>query len=128
MLGEEKLKVITGQPPYPISPAVIRQVSRDCLVSYRGCCYSIPSEWAGKSVWVREISGERLVISAGNKIISEQPMEMILKRTVINEAHYASLRGRPRLKPIKVIPRFEAAVVNVEYRSLREYAALTEVE
>jgi transposase len=95
MLSEEKLKVSVGRPPYPVSPAVLRQVSRDCLISYRGCGYSVPAEWAGKNVWVREISGERLVISAGNKIISEQPLEMVLKRTVINEAHYLSLRGRP---------------------------------
>lgn len=127
MLKEEKLQVISGQPPYPINPALLRQVSRECLVSYRGCCYSVPAEWAGKSVWVREISGERLVISAGNKIISEQPLEMILKRTVINEAHYISLRGRPHLRPVKVIPRFEPAVVEVEHRSLSEYAALAEV-
>jgi hypothetical protein len=87
----------------------------------------VPAEWAGKNVWVREISGERLVISAGNKIISEQPLEMVLKRTVINEAHYASLRGRPHLRAVKVIPRFEPAALEVEYRSLKEYAALAEV-
>jgi Mu transposase, C-terminal domain len=127
MLKEEKLKVTLGRPPYPVSPAILRQVSRDCLVSYRGCGYSVPAEWAGKSVWVREISGERLVISAGNKIISEQPLEMVLKRTLINEAHYLSLRGRPHLRPVKVIPRFEPGMVEVEHRSLSEYAALAEV-
>lgn len=128
ILPEEKLKVTIGRPSYPISPVVLRQVSRDCLVSYRGCCYSVPAEWAGKNVWVREISGERLVVSAGNKIISEQPLEMVLKRTVINEAHYLSLRGRPHhLSPVRVIPRFEPASLEVEHRALSEYAALAEV-
>lgn len=127
VLPEEKLKVIAGRPPYPINPAIVRMVSRDCLISYRGCCYSVPAEWAGKNVWVREISGERIVVSAGNKIISEQPLELVLNRTVINEAHYSSLRGRPRPSAVTVVPRFEAALLDVERRSLSEYAALAEV-
>jgi hypothetical protein len=57
MLKEERLNPVAGRPAYPTNPAVIRLVSRDCLVSYRGCCYSLPAEWAGKNVWVREISG-----------------------------------------------------------------------
>jgi transposase len=127
MLKEEKLKPVSGRPPYPTHPAVIRPVSRDCLVSYRGCCYSLPAEWAGNNVWVREISGEKIVVSAGNKIISEQPLEMVLKRTLINEAHYSSLRGRPHFSPLKVLPRMESPTEEVEHRSLSEYATLAEV-
>jgi len=127
MIKEERLKSVIGRPAYPTHPAVLRPVSRDCLVSYRGCCYSLPAEWAGKNVWVREISGEQIVVSAGNKIISEQPLELVLKRTVINELHYASLRGRPRLSPVRVIPRMVSTMEEVEHRSLSEYAALAEV-
>ncbi len=39
MLKEEKLKAIAGRLPYPTNPAALRAVSRDSLVSYRGCCY-----------------------------------------------------------------------------------------
>ena len=127
MLKEEKIKLITGRSPYPANPAVLRMVSRDSLVSYRGCCYSLPSEWAGKTVWVREVSSERIIVSAGNKIITEQPLEGTLKRTVINEDHYARLRGRPRLKPVRVIPLIASPEHEVEHRPLSEYAALAEV-
>ncbi len=126
-LREEKLKPLTDRPPYPSYPAVLRTVSRDCLVSYRGCCYSVPAQWAGKTVWVREVSGNRIVVSAGNIIISEQPLEPVLKRTVIHEAHYASLRGRPRLRPVKVLPRIETPHYDVERRPLSDYAAVAEV-
>jgi hypothetical protein len=61
------------------------------------------------------------------EIQTSLPLEMVLKRTVINEAHYLSLRGRPHLGPVKVIPRFEPGVVEVEQRPLSEYAALAEV-
>lgn len=127
MLKEEGLQPIAGKPPYPTNPAVLRIVSRDCLVSYGGCRYSVPAEWAGKNVWVRAVSGERIVVSAGGKIISEHPLEPILKRTIINQAHYASLRGRPRRKRVRVIPRIDSPRLEVEHRSLAEYEALVEV-
>jgi len=76
---------------------------------------------------VRAVSGDRIVVTAGGHIISEQPLEPTLKRTVITDAHYASLRGRPRLSPVKVIPRIEPPSLEVEQRSLTEYEALLEV-
>ena len=127
MLKEEGLKPVAGKSPYPINPAVLRVVSRDCLVSYGGCRYSVPAEWAGKSVWVRAVSGERIVVSAKGQIISEQPLEPVLKRTRITDEHYASLRGRPRLKPVRVMPRIEAPTLEVERRSLTEYEAVAGV-
>jgi len=45
-------------------------------------------------VWVRAVTGDRIVVSAKGQVISEQPLEPTLKRTVITDSHYASLRGR----------------------------------
>lgn len=127
MLKEEGLQPLVDKPPYPVQPAVLRVVSRDCLVSYGGCRYSVPAEWAGKSVWVRAVSGEKVVVTAQGQIISEQPLEPVLKRTVITDSHYASLRGRPRLKPVRVIPQLKPPTLEVERRSLTEYESLVEV-
>jgi hypothetical protein len=55
------------------------------------------------------------------------PLEPTLKRTVITDSHYASLRGRPRQKPVRVIPRLEPPMLEVQRRPLTEYEALTEV-
>lgn len=127
MLKEEGLQPLAGRAPYPASPAVLRHVSRDSLVSYGGCRYSLPAEWAGKNVWVRAVTGDRIVVSAKGRIISEQPLEPTLKRTVITDSHYASLRGRPRLAPVRVIPRLETPLFEVQRRPLTEYDALVEV-
>jgi hypothetical protein len=110
-----------------VYPAVLRTVTRDCLVSYRGSQYTLPSEWAGKQVWVRPISGDRVVVSAGGKVILEQALEPVLKRTVINDTHYASLRGRSRPKIVRHEPRIEPPSVDVERRPLTVYQALMEV-
>jgi len=127
MLKEEGLQSVAGRPPYPTSPSALRHVSRDCLVSYGGCRYSVPAEWAGKNVWVRAVTGDRIVVSAKGQIISEQPLEPTLKRTVITDSHYASLRGRPRQKPVRVIPRLETPLFEVQRRPLTEYETLAEV-
>ncbi len=127
MLKEEGPQPVAGIHPYPAFPAVLKPVSRDCLISYGGWRYSVPAEWAGKSVWVRSVSGDRIVVSAKGQIISEQPPEPVLKRTVITDSHYVSLRGRPRLKPVRVMPRIEPPTLEVERRPLSEYEALLEV-
>ncbi len=126
-LKEEGLTVIAGRQPYPVHPAVERLVSHDCLVSYAGCRYSVPAEWASKSVWVRQVSGERLVVSAGGVVITERPIEPVVRRTVIDPAHYASLIGRHHYREVKVVPRIEPPALDVERRSLAEYQVLAEV-
>ena len=127
MMKEEQLQQVAERRPYPTYPAALRVVSRDALVSYGGCRYSLPTEWAGKSVWVRGVSGDRIVVTAQGRVISEQPLEPVLKRTVITDSHYASLRGRPRPRPLRVIPRIEPPSLEVERRSLFEYEALLKV-
>lgn len=126
-LKEEALTPIGGRQPYPVHPAVERVVSHDCLVSYSGCRYSVPAEWAGKPVWVRQVSGERLVVSAGGVVITERPIEPVFRRTIIDPAHYASLIGRPRYREVQSVPRIETPLLDVEHRSLAEYEALAEV-
>lgn len=128
MLAEEGLQPLAGRPAYPTYPASPRLVSRDCLVSYGGCRYSVDAKWAGKQVWVRAVSGDRVVISAKGEIISEQPLEPVLKRSVFHDADYHSLRGRPRLRPVRVIPMIERPPLEVERRPLTEYQALLEVK
>ena len=74
MLKDEDLAPVAGLPAYPVHLAVQRLVSRDCLVSYGGCRYSVPAEWAGKSVWVRLVRDDRVVVTAGGQVISEHPL------------------------------------------------------
>ncbi len=124
VLPEEGLLKVTGRMPYPTQPAVLRVVSRDCLVSYKGCCYSVPAQWAGERVSVTPLSGERIVVSARGEVICEHPLEPVLKRTVLQDGHYAPLRGRARRRPLPVVPRIEPPSLEVQRRSLAEYEAL----
>ncbi len=126
-LPEEGLVQMTERAPYPTQPAVHRLVSHDCLVSYGGCRYSVPARWVGERVLVTVVSGERIVVSAKGEVIAEHTLERVLKRTVLLDEHYASLRSRSRTRPLRAMPRIEPPSLEVQRRSLAEYEALAEV-
>jgi hypothetical protein len=86
----------------------------------------VPAQWANKSVWVRLVSQDRIVVTAGSQVISEQPLEPVLKRTILNDRDYDTLRGRPHYLEVKVLPMIEPPHIDVERRPLSEYQAVAE--
>ena len=50
-------------------------------------------DWAGKSVWVRLVRDDWVVVTAGGQVISEHPLEPVLRRTVIDDVHHDSCGG-----------------------------------
>jgi transposase len=78
--------------------AQTRKVSWDCTVSYGGTPYSVPSEYAGQTVWVLVSQGrELLVLDARQATLTTHELSAVKGRAVIKSEHYAGLRqGRPR--------------------------------
>lgn len=78
--------------------ALARKVSWDCLISYGGSRYSVPAPYAGKLVWLLPSRGANLVVhNSKREAIAEHALSRVKGATVINPAHYASLRrGTPR--------------------------------
>lgn len=64
---------MNGEPAYDTSYVSHRQVSKDCLVSYRGNRYSVPHAHAGRSVAVREPLGT-IRIFYQHDLIAERPL------------------------------------------------------
>ena len=91
MLKEEGLAAMVGLPAYLVHLAVQRLASRDWLVSYGGCRCSVPAERASKNVWVRLVRDDRVVVNAGGQDISEHPLEPVLRRPVIDDAHHETI-------------------------------------
>ena len=48
------MQMVNGRPDYPYVDDELRKVARDAYVAWRGSRYSVPWEYAGKEVWVRE--------------------------------------------------------------------------
>jgi transposase len=75
------------------SREVFRHVSWDSLISFEGSRFSVPTDYAGKDVWVRTSQGKYLDIYAqdGN-LICRHTLSQKKGTTVLVEEHYAKLR------------------------------------
>ena len=73
--------------------ALSRTVSWDCLVSYRGCRYSVPATQAGQLVWLLPSRGTHLLIlDARREVLVEQQVSATQGTIVMLEEHDAPLR------------------------------------
>jgi transposase len=75
------------------SNEVFRHVSWDSLISFEGSRFSLPTDYAGKNVWIRTSQGRYLDIYAqdGN-LICRHSLSQRKGATVLVEEHYAKLR------------------------------------
>jgi len=73
--------------------ALSRKVSWDCLVSYRGCRYSVPATQAGTLVWLLPSRGTHLLILDARREVLVEHQVSAQKGTIVMLAeHYAPLR------------------------------------
>ena len=77
------------------SKECFRKVSLDCLVAYRGSRYSVPWQYASKSVWLRPTLDSKLEILAqtGETLASHQ-LAKKKGASIIDMSHYAGLREK----------------------------------
>ncbi len=90
--------------------AVVRKVSWDCLVSYRGSRYSVPAPYAGKLVWLLPSRGTHLlVLDARRELLAEHALSATKGALIMCDDHYAPLRRGPAKTYVVLAERFLAA-------------------
>jgi DNA replication protein DnaC len=62
------MQPFSGRPPYPYSDDELRKVARDAYVSWQANRYSVPWQYVGKEVWVREQANQVEVHYGGERI------------------------------------------------------------
>ena len=73
--------------------ALSRKVSWDCLVSFRGCRYSVPATAAGTLVWLLPSRGTHLlVLDARREVLVEHRLSATKGTITMLPEHYAPLR------------------------------------
>jgi len=87
-LKQEKLNPLIRE--YIIDKINLRRAGKDCLISYSGNQYSVPSEYAGKDVAVVAL-GNMLAAYHEGKQIAVHRLSYIKKDMVVNPAHYQRL-------------------------------------
>ncbi len=67
----------------------MRKVTLDCLICYRSNRYSVPYQFAGKTVWLLPYKGITLkVYSQKGDLIAEHSLSLKKGQIIINKAHY----------------------------------------
>ena len=87
-LKREKLNLLKRE--YIIDKINLRRVQKDCLISYAGNHYSVPSEYAGKDVAVVALDN-MLAAYYGGKQIALHRISYQKKDMVVNARHYRRL-------------------------------------
>ena len=70
-----------------------RRAGSECLVRFDSNSYSVPSEYAGKSVSIR-VFAERLVLAVNGKTVAEHVRSFEKGRYILDPLHYLSLLER----------------------------------
>jgi transposase len=112
------LQPLDGRPPYPYIDDELRKVARDAYVSWQGSRYSVPWEYAGRSVWVREC-GREVEVHYGRERIARHGRAA--RHVVVTQAEHH--RGIPlgARNERKILIRIQDTAPVVEIRPLAAY-------
>lgn len=89
----EQLQSLGDKPDYDTSLICFRRASKDCFVSYEGNYYSVPSQYAQKTLELKETeSGWLRVLHAQDDEIARHQLLSGHGRRSIEPAHYAQVR------------------------------------
>ena len=89
-LKSENLKTLTSIPPYVVRREEVRKVTRDGYVSHQGNRYSVPYQYAGRSV-VLEIQGDRMTVRLGSECLCSHVVVPGRFRMVREKEHFKGL-------------------------------------
>lgn len=124
--ARERLTPLGARPPYHRERVGHRLVPADALVAIAASRYSVPVQYVGTQVRIRETS-QGYEILHGEVVIARHPRAG-RHQVVMDPAHYAGLLRPGRLHP-PTPPRFDPrypAASDVAVRDLAVYAALVE--
>jgi transposase len=90
LFGQEALTPCTAAPVYRFLDPVSRQVNWEAMVRFQGSRYSVPPQFAGKTVHVAAAGGQ-IVIRAEDAIIAEHRQAAEPGQSIVHKEHLAEL-------------------------------------
>ena len=122
--GEDRvnLHAVNGRASYPYRDDEQRKVARDAYVSWQGSRYSVPWQYAGKEVWVREQGGEVEVRYGAERVAWHAQSATRHQVVTQNEHHQGIPLGSPRNG--KTLIHIQQSAPVVEQRPLEAYESV----
>jgi transposase len=117
------LQPLNGRLPYPYAEDELRRVARDAYVAWQSSRYSVPWQYAGKEVWVRE-QGREVEVRYGAERIAVHRSALRRHEVVTQAEHHEGIPlGAERRNGKTLIQLRETAPV-VEIRPLAAYESV----
>lgn len=132
----EHLLPLAGKPDYDTSLIAFRRSTKDCFVSYEGNYYSVPADYARKTLQVKETEdGQLIILDIDDEEIARHRLAEGHNLRVAVSTHYAHLRctSRPARRrgaiqlPAPQSEPFLPTAPEVETRPLAWYEQVLEV-
>jgi len=101
----EHLQPLVGKPDYDTSLIVFRRATRDCFVSYDGNYYSVPWEYARKTLKLKETEdGQLILLNPQDQEIARHRVRNGHNQRIAVAAHYENIRSgsRPARRPMAI--------------------------
>ncbi len=117
-----KLQPVNGRPACPNRDDEQRKVARDAYVSWQGSRYSVPWQYAGKEVWVREQGGDVEVRYGAERIALHAQAAGRHQIVTQSEHHQGIPLGNARTG--KTLIHIQQGAPVVEQRPLEAYESL----
>jgi transposase len=119
---QKSLCPVDGRGPYAYRDDEQRKVARDAYVSWQGSRYSVPWQYAGKEVWVREQGGAVEVRHSAARIALHAPARQRHQVVTQSEHHHGIPLGGPSAG--KTVVHIQQGAPVVEQRPLAAYETL----
>lgn len=120
------------KPLYQVRQWELREVSKDCFISYQQNKYSVPYRYAGQRVKVHETNEGMLELYDEYERIAVHPLLDGRHQMTMKSEHYQGLPGTKKEQETNLhglaTPDSPTPIPTVESRSLAIYAALEEGE
>ncbi len=119
---QQQLQPMGNRPPYACADDRLRRVARDAYVAWNATRYSVPWQYAGREVWVREKAGQIEIHCGAEKIAVHARAER--HRVVTHADHHRGIPlGRER-RSDKIVVHMRSAAPTVETRPLAAYESV----
>jgi transposase len=118
-----KLQAIHGRLPYPYRDDEQRKVARDAYVSWQSSRYSVPWQYAGKEVWVREQDGQ-VEVRYGAERIAVHASAVKPHEVITHKEHHEGIPLGGGSRSGKTLVHIQQGAPVVEQRSLAAYESL----
>lgn len=116
------LQPVQGRPAYPFADEEQRKVARDGYVSWQSSRYSVPWQYAGKEVWVRQQERE-VEVRCGAELIARHAPAVRRHQIVTRSEHHEGIPLGSRATG-KTLIHIQQNAPAVERRSLDAYESL----